>query len=711
MFLFLITAAVLIALWLRSRQLESAVKGLKVRLDAIERQLASLTPRSSSEETVAPPPPPQIPPLPLERTPQPHPALEVARTPAAAPLDIEEPETLEAQIGGRLLQYAGMIVLVLGVAFFLRYAFEHQWMSPAVRVGLGALVGVGMAAGGLRLARDYRAYGLFLCGGGIAVLYLSVYAGLNLYFFFGQQLAFVLLVAITAAAAAVADRTNSLALAAMAVCGGFATPFLVGSERDAQATLFSYVALLVAATTYLAHRRAWPWLNIVSLLLTAFTVAAWADTFYTPARYLRTELFLTLYCAMFVGILRATWRSTHQYAKVVAALLVAAPVAYHLASLLILWPHGIAFLVYVIAVTVLAVVAATHYERVVLRLIAWAAVALPLVGWINTHPSRAWVPGTVAASLAIFAVHLMAQLQIVRENKELGGPDVALLHANGIGLFAVLYEALARVATVPQLAGLAAVVALANGLLAALVRNHTPGTALHWLGVALTLTAVAVAIQFDGPWAIAMWATEGAAVFWIASRSRREWLRAGAWLLLVIAIVRWLGADVQETTTAHVVVANARAATGIYLIGLLYLVAWLQRREEGAATEPRKQERAVVLVAASALTLFVISTEITSFWAVRADAADAYLARELMLSAAWALYAAILVVVGIRRRYAPIRYFAIALFGLTLAKVFVVDLGTLGGIYRVAGFIVVGLILLVVSFLYQRARVVRKEIP
>jgi uncharacterized membrane protein len=139
---------------------------------------------------------------------------------------------------------------------------------------------------------------------------------------------------------------------------------------------------------------------------------------------------------------------------------------------------------------------------------------------------------------------------------------------------------------------------------------------------------------------------------------------------------------------------------------MLYVIAWLQRSD--ASHDPRRQqERAVVLVAASVLTVFVISTEITSFWAVRREAANAYLARELMLSAAWAAYAAVLVVIGIKRRYAPIRYFAIALFALTLAKVFLVDLETLGGIYRIAGFIVVGVILLLVSFLYQRAHVGR----
>ena len=67
------------------------------------------------------------------------------------------------------------------------------------------------------------------------------------------------------------------------------------------------------------------------------------------------------------------------------------------------------------------------------------------------------------------------------------------------------------------------------------------------------------------------------------------------------------------------------------------------------------------------------------------------------------MYAALLVVVGMQWKYAPIRYFAIILFGVALIKVFLVDLETLGGVYRVAGFIVIGLVLLLVSFMYQRA--------
>jgi uncharacterized membrane protein len=726
-------AAIVIALLLpllsfvRGFQFQAELNNLRSRIDLLERRLAArpvAPPRAEAASpspradvaapagTVSPIQPSTSPstsiPPPTQRPTAPHPEperdlLHALFTDAAA-LD------LEGRIGGRWLQHAGMIVLVLGIAFFLRYAFDHEWLSPVVRVVLGAFVGVGMAAGGLRLSRKYRAYGLFLSGGGIAVLYLSVYAGLNLYYLFEPELAFSLLVVITAAAALLADRTDSLGLALMAVCGGFATPFLVGGTRDQQVTLFTYVSLLVAATMYLAYRRTWPWLNVASLVLTGVTVLVWADRFYTADKYLRTELFLTVYCAMFIDILRKAWHSPRQDAGFVFLLLLA-PAGYHLWSVVALSPHGLAFLIYLITFTLLTVLAGVQYGSSLLRGIAWLAVALPLGSWIEAYHWRGWIAATLVTVVAVYGVHLAARIRGVHAGEELDERDVALLHANSIGVFAALFQVLTDSVTIAQLAILAVALAAGNVGIWAALRRASPIGALHWLGVAMTLVAIAIWLQFGGPWAVAAWATEGAVVFWIATRARREWLRVGAWVLLGLAIYRWLQPDVQATTTSYAVLANARALTGIYLVGLLYVAAWLQHREPDAAKERRRHERATLLVAASMITLFVISTEIMSFWAVRTTAPDAYVARQMMLSAAWVTYAAFLVVIGMRGRYAPIRYFAIALFGVTLVKVFLVDLQTLGGIYRVAGFLVVGLILLIVSFLYQRAGAIAPPKP
>ena len=602
-------------------------------------------------------------------------------------------------------------MLLLGIAFFLRYAFEHEWLSPGVRVALGVVVGVAMAAGGVRLASRYRAYGLLLAGGGIAALYLSLYAALNLYGLVGPQLAFAALVVVTAAAALLADRTDSQAIALMAVCGGFATPFLVGGRGDQQVSLFSYVALLIGATTYLARRRSWRWLNVASLALTILTVAAWADSYYLDVNYLRTELFLTLYCAMFVEVLRRSWSGSAPASAIRASAgmadrpfvmsLLLAPVAYHICSVVILAPHGLAFLIYLIAFTAITVIVSDRRESTLLRALGFVGMVLPLGVWIQANHWRDWVVTSTIAIAGIYAMHVAAQLRNTAREREFDGREIALLHANGIGVYVALYEVLTDTLSIAQLAALGVLLALLNAGVWLMVRRAAPVSALHWVGVAFTLIAAAVWLQFGGPWAVAIWATEASVIFWIALKTGRPWLRAGAWILFAVAALRWAQRDIQTTTLSYQVLLNARALTGIYLVALLYLAAWMTTRYADSSRR-RGQERAIVIIAASAVTVIVMSTEIVSFWQLRGAAPDAYVAREMMLSASWVVYAAVLVVLGMRTRYAPIRYFAIVLFGIALLKVFLVDLETLGGIYRVAGFVVVGLILLVVSFLYQR---------
>jgi uncharacterized membrane protein len=77
-------------------------------------------------------------------------------------------------------------------------------------------------------------------------------------------------------------------------------------------------------------------------------------------------------------------------------------------------------------------------------------------------------------------------------------------------------------------------------------------------------------------------------------------------------------------------------------------------------------------------------------------------AQQLSLSIIWTLYATFLIAVGIWKKYLPLRYMALLLFGVTILKVFLIDLSTLKLLYRIISFLVLGLILIAVSFLYQK---------
>jgi uncharacterized membrane protein len=623
--------------------------------------------------------------------------------PVAPPAAASDQGSLERRIGERLLLYAGMVLVVFAVGFFLRYAFEHDWVSPAVRVSLGLAGGLALVAGGARLVRGgYEQYGLFITGGGFAVLFLSIYAAFAIYALIGQTPAFALLVLVAAAAAAIADRHESLPLALMAVCGGFIAPFLVSTGSDAQVTLFTYDIILVAATMYLARRRGWPSLNLASFLFTVFTVTAWMLDRYTPDRYLSTELFLTAFCALFVAILRENLRSARPNVTVVSGVLALAPALYHLASLAILFEHGVAFLIYVTLVSAVLVVASLEARAAVLRFIGWFVVAVPLAAWVAMHQTPGWFVGSIVVAISVWLIFLSTGLRAAAGGEEVDAWDTRLVHTAGLTAFGTVYVAIEDRTTPLMQASVAALFAVANVGIWAVVRRASE-TSIHWLGVGASLAAVGVAIGFDGFWTVVMWSAEAAAVMWIGVKSDRFWFRIGGLALFAVAITVWLQITPPELRGPFVVVLNARALSGMFVIAMLYLIGWAQRAGDADARAPH--ERGLVLVAAHALTVVLMSMEITSFWEARAaGSSGADFTREVMLSSAWAIYAAALIAVGMRRHYAPIRYFAIALIGLTVLKVIAVDTQALDGIYRVLAFLVVGGILLGVSFLYQRVK-------
>jgi uncharacterized membrane protein len=543
------------------------------------------------------------------------------------------------------------------------------------------------------------------------MLFLSVYAAFAFYALIGQSAAFVLLAGIAAVAALLADRDASLPLALLAVIGGFATPVLVGGDADAQLTLFSYVAVLIAVTAYLAARHHWMWLCLVTLVLTVLTVAGWADAHYTEAAWLRTELFLTLYCALFLLMLHAGAGSDRLTDRAAAAALWAAPAVYHWASIAILSPHAVPFLVYLVLVSGVAIAVSVALRAGPFRLVGWVLVVIPLIAWANTAEGQAW---PAAASLAAAGIWFMFAFAIDWNTRRLdatpGNPlspsDVALLHGSGPAFFAVLFVLWSG--DWPRL-GLAA---MAGGLAAVhaawwwSLRTVTPG-ALHWLGVAATLAAIAAAVGFEGRWVVAMWAAEAGVLVWIGVRLDAVWFRAAGLVLFGMAAAVWLVWR-PDLRIPQIPLLNAHALAAVFTVGMLYAGAWAMRGARAAGDHTWFLQRTALLIGASLLTVVFVSMEITAFWRARpATGVDADLATQLMLSAWWAGYAALLVALGMRSSYAPIRYFAIALFAFTLLKVFTVDVWRLEGVYRVIGLLAVGTIVLVASFLYQRARSTR----
>ncbi len=621
--------------------------------------------------------------------------------------DAVRQDTLESRIGGRGLLYIGMAALLFGVAFFVKYAFDNEWINETTRVVLGGLLGAGMAAGGVVLARrGYDLYGQVVSGGGFVALYISIWAALNLYGLVTRPTAFVLMVVVTGVAALVADRLAAQALALVAVLGGFFTPAMVGGERDAQVVLFTYLAILVAGTGLLADRHGWPRLTRVAYLLTLLVGWAWADVHYTAAKYATTEAFLVVFAAMFGFQFWRDARDTNVRADPAPAVALATvPLIFHAWSVSILGPHSLPFLVYLMLFTLGGVLVSVRWDKAWIRLAVFIAVTPALMVWLATHTTPGWRVATVVVLLAQYVMYLAAQAErATRRDDAWPKADVVLFHASAMALFAGLYavvDAFLPYDTHWIAIGLGAWFALLTWA----IRRHTADGAINALAAMFAMAGFAIGLRFDDWWAVVGWGIEAGAIYWAGLRTGRDWMRWGGLAVLAGTLARLGDVGFFGTPAGFSAVFNPRAGATLSLVAVIYAMSFFLRRRAGASVARTLMEYAVLLVGANVLTVLLLSVEINSYWHLRRpDDAAANLALLASLSVAWGVYGTALVIVGIMRRYAPIRYLAIALLLLTVGKVFLVDLSELGGVYRIIGFMGLGACLLLGAWLYQRYR-------
>jgi uncharacterized membrane protein len=290
---------------------------LERRLQALEQRLDQ--PLVAPEPQTAPPPELAVPAVPVPAPalieappPAPEPA---AFEPAAARADDASPPAPKPRskgledsalwrwlTGGNTVVRVGVIVLFFGVAFLLRYAYEHVHTPIELRLAGLAAGATALLAVGWRLRERRAGYALALQGGGIGVLYLVIFAAFRLYNLIPAGPAFALLVGVAAFSAVVAVIQDSRSLAVLGVSGGFLAPILASTGGGSHVALFSYYAVLNAGILAVAWFKAWRILNLVGFAFTFAIGTVWGVQFYRPEHFATTEPFLVLFFLFYVAI-------------------------------------------------------------------------------------------------------------------------------------------------------------------------------------------------------------------------------------------------------------------------------------------------------------------------------------------------------------------------------------------------------------------------
>ncbi len=381
--------------------------------------------------------------------------------------------------GGNTVVRAGVVVLFIGLSFLAKYAADNSMFPVELRLALVGIAGLALLVTGFRLRDKKRGYAMTLQGAGVAVLYLTVFAGFKLYSLMPAGFALAIMVGLCALSTSIALLQNSRTLAVIGFAGGFLAPILASTGGGNHVVLFSYYLLLNLAILFVAYKRSWRVLNLVGFAFTFGVFMLWVNDRY------RAEL---------------------------------------LASTL---PFLIAFfLVYVIA--------AMLYARQ------------------ETTKFNASVNGAVDATL-VFGAPIVAfgvQAALVRHIE-----------------FALAFSALALGAFYL----LIAFVLLKRKLATQRLLMEC------FIALGIGFATLAVPLAFDARWTAAIWAVEGAAVFWVGMRQARWMPRAFGLLLQLVATVSFLEV-INGLATATYPFANALFVGALMLALPAFALAWWTRK-------------------------------------------------------------------------------------------------------------------------------------
>ncbi len=191
------------------------------------------------------------------------------------PSFFERNPDLEKFIGENLVSKIGIAILVLAIGYFVKFAIDNNWIGEVGRVAIGIACG-GILAGIAHYMRNsYKAFSSVLVGGGLAVFYFTIALAYHQFHLFEQSTAFVIMVVITGFAVVLSMLYDRQEVAIIALVGGFASPFMVSDGSGNYKTLFTYLILLNTGLLVLAYYKAWRLLNLLAFVFTVILFGGW----------------------------------------------------------------------------------------------------------------------------------------------------------------------------------------------------------------------------------------------------------------------------------------------------------------------------------------------------------------------------------------------------------------------------------------------------
>jgi uncharacterized membrane protein len=654
----------------------------------------------------------------------------------------------EKFIGENLANKIGIAILVLGISFFVKFAIDKDWIKEAGRVVIGLASG-GILIGLAHYTRNkYRSFSSVLVGGGITVFYFTIAFAFHEYHLLSQQAAFLIMVVITAFAVLLSLLYNRIELAILATIGGYLTPFLVSTGENNYVALFTYLAILNTGLLVLSWFKQWKPINIIALVATIIIFSGWlTDNVIIdrgPEAYRKGILFATIFYFQFLAMnIINNLRTGQKFGALDFTILLAINLFYFSSGMIMLEKVGLKdyeglftaslgvinlalawtffkrkqtdrnfiFLLIGLTLTYISLSAPIQLEGNYITLF-WTAEAVVLF-WLFQRSRISILKVSVLILIFLMLVSLiMDWSQIYTTWSTTILPIIAnkgfittLVAAIGLG---IIYKMMKKEADTYFLPGVTTKVIsgiIFTGTILLLYatgaweinyqfRTRLPGIDLYYIyGQLYIFLFIFILLQFS---------------------KKRSYFGLFKVVASILAVLIYLvGVKITNQVSIDILIEGehhfhfiAHWVSAAILIWLLYdLIAHFRRRPE---IMKDYGNAFTWLTCISLVTVLSVELYYVFMWTNYHKQASWYYWENLFYRAAlsilWGLCSFAMMWLGMKHGFKTLRIISLSLFTITLLKLFMYDIVNIPPGGKIAAFILLGILLLIISFMYQRLK-------
>jgi uncharacterized membrane protein len=694
------------------------------------------------------------PPTPIRRAPE-----QAAKTPSVSARPLQRPpppqpsrlakrlSDWEQSLPGNWLSRIGILALFIGLGFLAKLAYDRGWVNEVAQLLVGLACGGLLLVAGHHWRKMYRAWAQALTGGGIAVLYLSIFASYALNDLMPFWATFLLMFLVTILAVGIALRRDSMSIAIIGIVGAFLVPITLGaldqsgggagSGSSNTGLLIAYVLTLDVAVVWLASVRNWRWFTLLGFGGSMAIFGLWyctsdPDGLLGPAQGMLTGIFICFAAA--TTLFHVVWRRTPEPTDLALMSLNAG--IYFCVSYGLLWGEyrgwlglfslllasffgvlgylalrrsednrrlaDFAFGISIVLLTI-AIPVQLHRSHASWITMAWAAEGAVVI-WISVRQCLPKLQPWGLGALAMAVVGLLAFNGITEQerfrpfmNDTLWALAISILafYAGAYLLrrteralqpwfFAVMmlvgcfFTIWLFSAEVVSYAGSRIMAARMDGLSFVHIRNLENGRSLAL---------------------VSLWGTCALCLLMVGIKKSWDWLRMGAYMLMAVASAATVvllnhSHAMIRSGTSHPVI-NYSFGGFCICVGALYVLAYAMARNRSRLLDAERRFLSVIIVGANVLSLFALSSEVLTY-------VDSEYGKSMGLTLLWATYGLALVVVGIMGKSRWVRLGGLALVSVAILKLFIWDTFHLQSGYRVAAYLILGVLLLAGGYFYHR---------